>query len=63
MCRAYGPPEVVQVEEVPGPPLQAGQVRVAVRAAAVNFPDVLVIANKYQVPAPLPFVPGASSPA
>ena len=59
MCRAYGPPEAVQVEDVPGPTLEAGRVRVHVRAAAVNFPDVLVVADKYQVTAPLPFVPGS----
>jgi len=59
MCRAYGPPEVVQIEEVPRPTLEAGRVRVQVRAAAVNFPDVLVVANTYQATAPLPFVPGS----
>lgn len=59
MCRAYGPPDVVHIEDVPEPPLGAGQVRVQVRAAAVNFPDVLVVANTYQATAPLPFVPGS----
>jgi NADPH:quinone reductase len=59
VCRAYGPPEVVRVEEVPAPPLGAGQVRVRVAAAAVNFPDVLLIADRYQLSVPLPFVPGS----
>ena len=58
-CPAYGPPEVVGVEEVPSPPLGAGQVRVGVVAASVNFPDVLLVANEYQMTVPAPFVPGS----
>src|SRR4051794_19307140 len=41
------------------PPLTAGQGRGRIRAAAVNFPDVLIIANKYQITVPPPFVPGS----
>lgn len=59
LCREYGPPEGVRVEEMEAPRLGAGQVRVRVGAAAVNFPDVLVVANRYQMSAPLPFVPGS----
>lgn len=59
VCRSYGPPEVVQVEDVPAPPLEEGQVRVRVQAAAVNFPDVLLVADEYQITAPTPFVPGS----
>ncbi len=59
LCRAYGPPEQVRVEDVPDPPLSAGQVRVGVAAAAVNFPDVLLVAGQYQVTVPPPFVPGS----
>ena len=59
MCRSYGPPDVVQVEDVPSPALEPGQVRVQVTAAAVNFPDVLLVANEYQVKVPTPFVPGS----
>ena len=59
VCSSYGPPEVVKVEEVPSPPLGAGQVRVQVGAAAVNLPDVLIVADEYQVTVPLPFVPGS----
>jgi NADPH2:quinone reductase len=59
ICRSYGAPEVVVVDEFPAPDCGAGQVRVRVRAAAVNFPDVLVIADEYQMTAPLPFVPGS----
>jgi len=60
VCRAYGAPEVVDVEEdVPEPDLGAGDVRVRVHAAAVNFPDVLIVADQYQMHAALPFVPGS----
>jgi NADPH2:quinone reductase len=59
VCRSYGPPEVVRVEEVPSPALTDGHVRVRVQAAAVNFPDVLLVANEYQIKVPTPFVPGS----
>ncbi|MDP9167867.1 MAG: alcohol dehydrogenase catalytic domain-containing protein, partial [Actinomycetota bacterium] len=59
VCPAYGPPEVVRVEERREPTLDEGQVLVRVQAAAVNFPDVLLIANKYQISVPPPFVPGS----
>ncbi|KIU17214.1 NADPH:quinone oxidoreductase family protein [Mycolicibacterium llatzerense] len=59
VCPGYGPPEVVRVDDVPSPTLSAGQVRVRVHVAAVNFPDVLFIANQYQVTVPAPFVPGS----
>ncbi|MEV0740124.1 NADPH:quinone oxidoreductase family protein [Streptomyces sp. NPDC050549] len=58
-CTEYGPPgglSVVELDDLrPGP----GEVLVRVHAAAVNFPDVLLVANRYQVPAPLPFTPGS----
>ncbi|WP_280305260.1 NADPH:quinone oxidoreductase family protein [Nocardia abscessus] len=59
VCPAYGPPEVVQLRESAAPRPAAGQVRVRVAAAAVNFPDVLLIADKYQVSVAPPFVPGS----
>jgi NADPH2:quinone reductase len=59
VCPVYGPPEVVRVEERPSPTVAPGQVRVKVGAAAVNFPDVLVIADRYQIHVPPPFVPGS----
>jgi NADPH2:quinone reductase len=59
ICPSYGPPEVVRVGELPPPPLAPGQVRVRVGAAAVNFPDVLLIADRYQRSVPTPFVPGS----
>ncbi|MGE2728743.1 NADPH:quinone oxidoreductase family protein [Mycolicibacterium vaccae] len=59
VCPAYGPPGVVRVEDRPVPAIGAGQVRVRVGAAAVNFPDVLLIADAYQISVPPPFVPGS----
>lgn len=59
VCREYGPPEIVQVEDVAPPTPDPGQVHVRIRAAAVNYPDVLLIANRYQMRVPTPFVPGS----
>jgi NADPH2:quinone reductase len=59
VCPAYGPPDVVRIDEQPSPAVAPGQVRVTVGAAAVNFPDVLLIANEYQISVPPPFVPGS----
>jgi NADPH2:quinone reductase len=59
LCPVHGSPDVVRVEELPSPELAAGQVRVAIQAAAVNFSDVLIIANQYQLKVPAPFVPGS----
>jgi NADPH2:quinone reductase len=49
----------VTIEELPSPELPDGHVRVRARAAAVNFPDVLLVAGQYQVKVPPPFVPGS----
>jgi NADPH:quinone reductase len=59
VCPTYGPPEVVRIEERDVPGLEPGQVLVRVEAAAVNFPDVLLVANQYQISVPTPFVPGS----
>jgi len=58
VCKAFGPPESLTVEEVPSPTLGAGQVRLAVAACGINFPDTLIIEDKYQFKPPLPFSPG-----
>ncbi|MFG6415118.1 NADPH:quinone oxidoreductase family protein [Roseateles sp. DC23W] len=50
--------EALQWRDLPSPPLPAGQLRVAIRAASLNFPDLLIVQNKYQMKPPLPFVPG-----
>ena len=59
VCRSYGPPDVVTVEELPAEEPGPAHVRVRVAAAAVNFPDVLIVANQYQLSVPPPFVPGS----
>ena len=59
VCHEYGAPDVVRVEELPSPQPAPGQVRVRINAAAVNFPDVLIVANQYQIKIPPPFVPGS----
>jgi NADPH2:quinone reductase len=58
-CEQYGGPENVVVRDIPGPQVTPGHVLVDVAAAAVNYPDLLFIANRYQVPAPLPFTLGS----
>src|SRR5213592_483968 len=59
LCKQYGPPETLVVEELPSPRPGPGEVVVSVKAASVNFPDVLIIQNKYQFKPPLPFSPGS----
>ncbi len=58
VCRSYGTPEDLVLEDVDDPVPGPGQLLVRVHAAAVNFPDVLFIAGKYQVKIPPPFIPG-----
>lgn len=58
LCKEYGPPEALVMGEVPSLTAGPGQVVVTVKACGVNFPDVLVIQNKYQFKPPLPFSPG-----
>ncbi|MEE8311944.1 MAG: NADPH:quinone oxidoreductase family protein [Candidatus Binatia bacterium] len=58
VCKQFGPPESLVVEELDAPSLEPGQVRVGVHACGVNFPDTLIIENKYQFKPALPFSPG-----
>jgi NADPH:quinone reductase len=59
LCKQYGPPETLVLEDLPSPRAGNGEVVVTVKAASVNFPDVLIIQNKYQFKPPLPFSPGS----
>lgn len=59
LCKQYGLPETLVVEDIPSPVPGFGEVVVTMHAASVNFPDVLIIQNKYQVKPPLPFSPGS----
>ena len=59
VCKTFGPPEGLVLEDVPSRPLGKNEVRIAVKAAGVNFPDTLIIQGKYQLKAEPPFTPGA----
>jgi NADPH2:quinone reductase len=61
LCKAFGPPESLVVEDIPSPAPGPGEVVISVKAASVNFPDVLIIQNKYQFKPPLPFSPGSEA--
>ena len=59
LCKQFGPPDSLVVEEVPSPRAGPGEAVISVKAASLNFPDVLIIQNKYQFKPPLPFSPGS----
>jgi NADPH2:quinone reductase len=58
VCKAFGPPDGLVVDDGPDPVATAGQVVVGVRAAGVSFVDGLIVSGGYQVKPPLPFTPG-----
>ena len=58
VCEAWGLPDTLVVRELPEVVPEAGKVAIKVEAAGVNFPDVLIIQNKYQFKPELPFTPG-----
>jgi NADPH:quinone reductase-like Zn-dependent oxidoreductase len=53
-----GPPETLQLVDLPDPAPGPGELLVRIRAAAINYPDVLIIEDKYQLRPPRPFAPG-----
>ena len=59
LSRAPGGPETLELAELPDPAAGAGQVVVAVRACSINYPDVLIIEDRYQFKPPRPFAPGS----
>ena len=61
VCRELGPPEALRLESFASPPLASGQVRVAIRATGINFPDILMAAGEYQLKPDLPFTPGVEA--
>ncbi len=61
VCRELGPPESLRLEDFAAAPLAEGQVRVAIKAAGINFPDILMAAGEYQLKPPLPFTPGVEA--
>ena len=58
LSKAVGGPETLVLEEVPDPVAGPGQILVAVKACSINYPDVLIIEDKYQFKPPRPFAPG-----
>ncbi|MFK7941556.1 MAG: NADPH:quinone oxidoreductase family protein [Paracoccaceae bacterium] len=58
LCKKFGPPEELVVEDIAVPEPAEGQVRITVHAAGVNFPDFLIIQDKYQFKPQPPFAPG-----
>jgi NADPH:quinone reductase len=61
VCRELGPPESLRLESFASVPLKPGEARVAVHAAGINFPDILMAAGEYQLKPPLPFTPGVEA--
>ncbi|MDQ6680685.1 MAG: NADPH:quinone oxidoreductase family protein, partial [Pseudomonadota bacterium] len=58
VCDAWGPPSSLQLRDLPSPTPGPNQLLVRPRVAAVNFPDALIVAGKYQAKPPFPFSPG-----
>lgn len=58
LCKQYGPPETLTVEDIPSLEPAEGEVIVSVHSCAANFPDTLIIEGRYQFKRPFPFVPG-----
>ena len=58
LCAEFGPPDKLEIKDIPVPIPSKGQVRIKVEACGVNFPDTLIIENKYQYKPDLPFSPG-----
>src|SRR2546425_1559588 len=59
LCKTWGSPDALVVEDIPSPKTGKGQLLVSVKASGVNFPDTLIIQNKYQFKPDLPFSPGS----
>ena len=58
LCKSFGAPDQLTVEDVESPPVKAGEVKITVRACGVNFPDALMVQGLYQLKPPFPFSPG-----
>jgi NADPH:quinone reductase-like Zn-dependent oxidoreductase len=58
LSKAVGGPDMLELTELPDPSAGPGQVVVSVKACAINYPDVLIIEDKYQFKPPRPFAPG-----
>ena len=60
VVKEVGDPDKVVIEELPPPEPGPGEVAIDMKAAAVNFPDVLLVGGDYQIDVPPPFDPGES---
>ncbi|WP_020595912.1 NADPH:quinone oxidoreductase family protein [Spirosoma panaciterrae] len=61
LCKAYGLPDTLVLEDIPSPVPGPGEVVIQVKACSLNFPDTLTIRNMYQFKPPLPFSPGSEA--
>jgi NADPH2:quinone reductase len=59
LCETPTGVDALTWKDLPTPQPQAGEVLIEIRAASLNFPDLLIVQNKYQIKPPLPFVPGS----
>src|SRR5436189_246267 len=62
LCTRFGGPDDLELADLPDPQPAAGEVAVAVKAAALNFFDTLIIAGKYQMKPAFPFSPARHPP-
>jgi NADPH2:quinone reductase len=61
VCRELGAPEMLRLENIESRSPHDGEVRVRIRAAGINFPDILMCAGEYQLKPELPFTPGVEA--
>ncbi len=59
LCETLDGIGAMRYQDLPTPEPKAGEVRIAISAASLNFPDLLTVEGKYQFKPPLPFVPGS----
>lgn len=61
VCKEFGTPDVLVMEEIAEPTIKKGMVKIQIHSVGLNFPDTLMIAGKYQAKPPFPFSPGMES--
>jgi|TARA_R100000005_G_scaffold93927_1_gene70587 NADPH2:quinone reductase len=61
VCKEFGDPDILVMEDVPEPKVTKGMVKIEVHSVGLNFPDTLMVAGKYQFKPPFPFSPGMES--
>jgi NADPH2:quinone reductase len=59
LCKQFGPPSSLVLEDIPSEPIKKGHIRIQVKACGLNFPDTLIIQGKYQFKPDFPFSPGS----